>query len=388
MNAPNRLCLLLVAVVLGLSGFSRAQTTSPMSLPVYIGTYTGPGKGQGIYLTYLDLAAGTLSPPELVAQTVNPTFLALHPNHKFLFAVNEVADFNGKKDGAVTGFSIDAPTGKLTAINQQPSGGPGPCHLSFDPDGKHVLIGNYVGGSFEVLPVDDDGKMAEATCAIQDDTSDPRHPPHGHCIQFDPAGTFVIADDLGLDKIFVFRFDPAKGVLTANDPPAVDTGKGEGPRHLAFHPNGKWAYNINELNSTMSQYSWDGERGILTEVQSLSTLPGDYHGNNTCAELAVHPSGRFIYGSNRGNNSIAIFRIDPQTGRLTPAGHTPTGGKSPRNFAMDPGGHWLLAANQDSGNVVVFKVNTETGELKATGQSIQVGAPVCLTFFPPETTRR
>jgi len=352
------------------------------SVPVYIGTYTGPGKGQGIYLTHLDTAAGTLSPPEVVAETVNPTFLALHPSHKFLFAVNEVTEFNGKKDGGVTGFAIDAGSGKLAAINQQPSGGTGPCHLSFSPDGKHALVANYVGGSFEVVPVGEDGKMAEPSCDVQDDKSNPKQQPHGHCIQFDPAGKFVVADDLGLDKIFVFRFDPARGVLTANDPPAVETAKGAGPRHLAFHPNGKWAYNINELNSTINAYAWDGERGVLTELQSLSTLPADFHGKNSCAEVQVHPSGRFVYGSNRGNDSIAIFRIDSETGKLTPAGHTPVGGKTPRNFALDPSGNWLLAANQDSGNVVVFKVDAETGELKPNGQTIKVGAPVCVTFVP------
>jgi 6-phosphogluconolactonase len=381
MNAPNHFRLALIGVLMSLSTLCHAEIP-PASVPVYIGTYTGPGKGQGIYLTHLDLAAGTLSPPEVVAETVNPTFLALHPSHKFLFAVNEVMEFNGKKDGGVTGFAIDAGNGKLTEINQQLSGGTGPCHLSFSPDGKHVLIANYVGGSFEVVPVGEDGKMAEPSCVIQDDKSNPKRQPHGHCIQFDPAGKFVVADDLGLDKIFVFHFDAAKGVLTANDPPAVDTAKGAGPRHLAFHPNGKWAYNINELNSTMNAYAWDGERGVLTELQSLSTLPADFHGKSSCAEVQVHPSGRFLYGSNRGDDSIAIFKIDAETGKLTPSGHTPVGGKTPRNFALDPAGNWLLAANQDSGNVVVFKVDAETGELKPNGQTIKVGAPVCVTFVP------
>lgn len=243
---------------MSLSTWCRADAAGG-NVPVYIGTYTGPGKGQGIYLSHLDPASGSLSPPELVAEAVNPTFLALHPSHRFLFAVNEVSEFNGRKDGAVTGFAIGE-SGKLTAINQKPSGGSGPCHLSFDPDGKHVLIANYVGGSFEAVPVGEDGKMAEPSCVIQDDQSNPKRPPHGHCIQFDPAGKFVLADDLGLDRVFIFRFDEAKGVLTANDPPSVETAKGAGPRHLAFHPGGKWAYNINELNSTLNAYAWDAER--------------------------------------------------------------------------------------------------------------------------------
>ena len=381
MNAPTSFRLSLLAALLGVSAGSYAA-----SIPIYIGTYTGPGKGQGIYLTHLDLASGALAQPELVAETPSPTFLALHPSHKFLFAVNEVGQFNGKSAGAVTGFSIEAGTGKLAAINQQPSGGPGPCHLSFDPAGKHVLAGNYVGGSFEVIPVAEDGKMAEPSCVIQDDLSDPKHHPHAHFIRFDPAGKFVLADDLGLDKIFVFRFDPDKGALAPNDPPAVGTAKGAGPRHLAFHPNGKWVYNINELNSTLTTFAYDADRGTLSELQTLSTLPSDFHGKNSCAEVQVHPSGRFVYGSNRGNDSIAIFKVDPETGKLTALGHTSVGGKTPRNFALDPSGTWLLAANQDSGNVVVFKIDPETGELKPNGQTIAVGAPVCLTFVPSETT--
>ena len=384
MNPPNLLCLSLVGVLLGLSAGSRAAEPalgSPAgTVPLYIGTYTGPGKSQGIYLSHLDLATGTLSEPQLAAKTVNPSFLAQHPSHKFLFANNEIGNFKGK-NGAATGFAIDGATGKLTEINQVSSGGPGPCHLSFDRDGKHLLIANWGGGSFAVIPVGDDGKMAELSCFVQDDTT--KQQPRAHCIQFDPASKFVLGNDAGLDRILVFKFDPAKGVLSPNDPPFVETAKGAGPRHLAFHPNGKWAYDINEANSTLTAYAWDGEHGVLKEIDTKSTLPKSFEGKNSCAEVQVHPNGKFVYGSNRGDDSIVGFEIDPKSSELKFVGNTKSGGKMPRNFALDPSGSWLLAANQDSDNIVVFKVDAQTGELKPNGKSISLSAPVCLTFVSP-----
>ena len=282
----------------------------------------------------------------------------------------------------MSGFAIDTKSGKLTPINQRTSGGPGPCHLSFDPSGKHVLAGNYVGGSFEVLPVAADGQLGEPSCFIQDDKSDPKRQPHGHFIQLDPAGKFVLADDLGLDRIFVYHFDPGSGRLSPNDPPFAETLRGAGPRHLAFHPDGKTIYNINELNSTMSVYGYDASRGTLAEVQSLPTLPSDFQGHNSCAEVQVHPNGHFVYGSNRGHDSIAMFKVDGATGKLTAGGYFPSGGKSPRNFAIDPTGAWLLAANQDTGNIVVFHIDPESGALKETGHSVEISSPVCITFVP------
>jgi 6-phosphogluconolactonase len=366
-----------VGFLLLLSSWCGGET-----LPIYVGTDTGPTKGQGIYLTQLDLATGTLSAPQLVAKTTNPTFLALHPLRKFLFAVNGIGRFKGKRDGSASSFAIDDASGSLTAINQISSGGVGPCHLSISRDGKHLLIANYTGGGFSVVPVGDDGKLAEPSSIIQDDKSNPKVQPHGHCIQPDPTGKFALGDDLGLDRIFVFRFDADKGTLTANDPPAAETTKGTGPRHSAFHPNGKWLYNIDETSSTMIAYAWDADRGVLTQMQILSTLPADFHGNSTCAEVVVHPSGRFLYGSNRGDDSIAIFKIDSTTGKLTPAGCTPTGGKTPRSFTIDPSGNWLIVGNQDSGNVTAFKIDAETGQLKPTGQTIAVPAVVCVMVAP------
>jgi 6-phosphogluconolactonase len=293
-----------------------------------------------------------------------------------------VERFKGEKVGYASSFSVDQATGKLTAINQASSGAPGPCHLSIDREGKHLLIANYSGGGFAVIPVDGAGQLSEPTSTVQDDNSDPKTPPRGHCIQPDPTGKFALGDDLGLNRIFIFRFDAPKGKLTANDPPAARIAHGSGPRHLAFHPNGKWAYNINETNSTMTAFAWDSERGTLTERQTIPTLPADFHGASTCAEVVVHPSGKFVYGSNRGHDSVAIFKIDAGSGTLTPAGCVPTGGKTPRSIAIDPSGKWLVVGNQDSGRVAVFKINPETGDLTPSGEPIAVPVPVCVTFAP------
>jgi 6-phosphogluconolactonase len=366
---------LLVGLALGISSWCCADT-----LRVYVGTDTGPNKGEGIYLTDLDTATGTLAAPQLAVKSTNPTFLALHPSGKFLFAANGVQRFNGKKAGSASSFSIDPVSGKLTAINQASSGNVGPCHLSVDRDGKNLLIANYSGGGFAVVPVDASGRLSEPSCSIQDDNSNPRMPPRGHCIQPDPSGKFALGDDLGLDRIFVFRFDAAKGLLTANYPPAAQTARGAGPRHLSFHPDGKWAYNINETNSTMIAFAWDAEKGVLTERQTISTLPANFHGVNACAEVVVHPSGKFVYGSNRGHNSIAIFKIDSDSGKLALSACVPTGGKTPRSFAIDPTGKWLVVGNQDSGQVAAFTVNPDTGDLTPSGQPVAVPVPVCVMF--------
>jgi 6-phosphogluconolactonase len=375
LNTRKFSLLSLVSIALGLSSWCRAD-----NLRVYIGTDTGPNKGQGIYLAQLDTVTGTLAPAELAVKSTNPTFLALHPSGKFLFAANGVQRFNGARTGAASSFSIDWTTGRLTAINQASSGNVGPCHLSIDRNGNNLLIANYTGGGFAVIPVDDAGKLSEPSSVIQDDKSNPKLPPRGHCIQPDPSGKFVLGDDLGLDRIFVFRFDAAKGLLTANDPPAAQTPHGTGPRHIAFHPNGKWAYNIDETQSTVIAYDWDADKGVLTELQMLSALPGDFHGISTCAEVVVHPSGKFLYGSNRGHDSIAMFKIDGATGKLTPNGHVPTGGKTPRSFTIDPSGNWLVVGNQDSGQVAAFRVNPDTGDLTPSGQPIKVPVPVCVMF--------
>jgi 6-phosphogluconolactonase len=317
----------------------------------------------------------------------NPSFLAIHPGTKFLYAVSEVSDAGGKPTGAVAAFAIDPKSGKLKLLNQQSSQGAGPCHLNVDRAGKNVLVANYGGGSCAVLPIGADGKLGEATAAIQHKgkSVNPQRQegPHAHSINLDSANRFAFVADLGLDEVLVYRFDSTKGSLTPNDPPAGKVAPGAGPRHFAFHPAGKYAYVINEMASTVTAFAYDPERGTLQELQSITTLPAGFSGNTSTAEVVVHPSGRFLYGSNRGHDSLAIFKIDEATGKLTAAGHQLTGGKTPRNFAIDPSGKWLLAENQGSGTIVVFKIDSQTGGLSETGHVLKVGSPVCVRMVKP-----
>jgi 6-phosphogluconolactonase len=351
---------------------------------VFFGTYTG-GKSEGIYRATLDPATGALSQPELAAKVENPSFLAVHPSGKFLYAAGELSNFEGKPGGAVSAFALDSKTGGLTLLNQQSSRGAGPCHLVVDRTGGNVLVANYGGGSVAVLPIDKDGRLRPASSFVQHKGSsvNPKRQeaPHAHSINVDPAGAFAVVADLGLDKVLVYRFDAAAGTLTANDPPHAAVSPGAGPRHFAFHPSGRFAYVINEMNSTVTAFAYDAKKGTLSEIDTKSTLPGPQQGNST-AEVQVHPSGKFLYGSNRGHNSLAIFRIDEKTGALTATGHQPTGGRTPRNFGIDPTGKFVLAANQGSDSVVVFRVDQETGKLEETGQSIKVPTPVCVKFLP------
>jgi len=362
---------------------ANAARNKEATLRVYFGTYTR-GQSQGIYTSQIDLQSGTLSPAVLAAETVNPSFLAIHPNRKFLYAVGEISDFEGRKSGGVTAFAINLPAGQLELLNQQPSEGAGPCHLVVDASGKNVLVANYGSGSVACLPIAADGKLKEATSVVQHQGSsvNPRRQkgPHAHSINVDPENRFAVAADLGLDKVLVYRFDASGGKLVANDPPSVSVKPGGGPRHFAFHPNGKFAYTNNEMTSTVTALEYDAEQGALTELHTVSTLPENFTGDNSTAEVRVHPNGKFVYVSNRGHNSIAIFAVDATTGKLTPRGHESTRGEIPRNFNLDPSGVYLLAANQDSHNVVVFRVDAESGALEPTGSEIEVPSPVCVRF--------
>ena len=352
---------------------------------VYIGTYTG-AKSKGIYVSRFDPATGRLTPPELAVETPSPSFLALHPGGRFLYAVGETTNLGGKPVGAVSAFSLDAKTGQLTLLNQQSSGGAGPCHLAVDPTGKCLLVANYGSGSIAALPIQADGSLAEPGTIIQHQGSsvNPQRQagPHAHFITPDPANRFALTCDLGLDQVLVYRLDPAKSALVANDPPFAAVKPGSGPRHLAFHPSGRFVFLINEMGSTLTAFAYDAKRGALKELQTVSTLPEEFAGNSTCAEVQVHPSGKFVYGSNRGHDSIAVFGFDAASGKLTCLEHQPTQGKTPRHFALDPTGQWLLAENQDSDNIVVFRVDAKTGRLSPTGQTVSVGAPVCAVFVP------
>lgn len=352
---------------------------------VYVGTYTQGGKSKGIYLLEMDPETGKLTPKGAVAEVANPSFLAIHPNRRYLYAVGEISDFAGKKSGAVNAFSIDSGTGVLTLLNQQPSVGAGPCHLIVDRSGKNVLVANYGGGSVAALPLAADGRLGEASAFIQHEgkSVNPRRQegPHAHSINVDRANRFAFAADLGLDKVLIYRLDSSKGTLSPNDPPAGVVPPGSGPRHFAFHPNGRYAYVINEISSTVTGFAFDSKSGALNPLQTLSTLPAEYRGGGGTAEVQVHPSGKFLYGSNRGHDSIAIFAINAGTGMLSPAGHQLTGGKTPRNFGIDPTGAFLLAANQNSDTIVVFRIDAQTGALSPAGHQVEVPSPVCVKFL-------
>jgi 6-phosphogluconolactonase len=355
---------------------------------VYIGTYAN-APGRGIFLLELDAATGKLVPKGLAAQAANPSFLALHPSRRFLYAVGELNSFGGQKGGAVSAFAVDAASGTLRLLNQQPSGGQGPCFVTVDKAGKNALVANYNSGSVACLPIDAEGKLSAPSAEVQHEGSGPdkkrQAGPHAHSINLDAANKFAVAADLGLDKLLIYRYDAGKGTLTPNDPPFGRVAPGAGPRHFAFHPDGRHAYAINEMACTVTAFDYDPERGALDEIQTISTLPEGVHGPQlSTAEVQVHPSGKFLYGSNRGNDSIAIFAIDAASGRLTPVGHQPTQGKTPRNFGIDPTGRYLLAANQDSGTIVVFKIDPATGKLEPNGHTAEVPKPVCVKFLAVE----
>jgi 6-phosphogluconolactonase len=350
---------------------------------VYFGTYTG-ASSKGIYSSILDTKTGQLSAPRLDAEVASPAFLALHPKGHILYAVNEVDVFKDPAAGGVSAFAITPETGALKLLNQESSGGTGPCHLTVDATGSAVLVANYGGGSVAVLPIRAGGELAPVSSLIQHTGSsvNPRRQtaPHAHGVYLNAANRFAYVPDLGLDKLLIYRWTTNGIALTPNDPPAFRLPPGAGPRHFTFHPNGRFAYVINELSNTVTALTCDASTGILREFQTITTLPDDYKDPNSTAEIAVHPSGRFLYGSNRGHNSLAIYAIEPDSGKLRLLKHEPTQGRTPRNFAIDPTGAWLLAANQDSDSVVVFRIEPQTGLLHPTDHSIDVPTPVCILF--------
>lgn len=342
---------------------------------LYVGTYTGHGS-RGIYAWRFEPATGKSEQIGLVAETENPTFLAIHPSGKYLYAVNEV----GK--GKISAFAVDPKTGKLSALNTSGSGGSGPCHLSIDKSARDIATANYGSGTIALVRVNGDGTLGAIASEDQHKGTGAdkkrQEGPHAHSINFTPDGHFAVAADLGTDQLYVYRFDAARGELTRDDHLTVKTAPAAGPRHFAFHPNGKYGYAINEINSTITAYSYDGGGG-LRAIESLSTLPKDFHGENTTAEVVVHPNGRTLYASNRGHDSIAVFSINPMTGKLTFVEHVPTQGKTPRNFALDPTGKYLFVANETTNNIALFRVGDD-GRLTFTGQTLSAVAPVCIRF--------
>ncbi|MFC1636943.1 beta-propeller fold lactonase family protein [Planctomycetota bacterium] len=360
---------------------AASSTVYGEPLPVYFGTYTGGQNGsKGIYRSTLDLETGRLSEPVLVAEARNPSFLEIHPNGKFLYAVSESGGA-----GSVSAYWIETGTGALKLLNQQPSKGAGPCHVSIDHAGKNALVANYGSGSAAVIPIQSDGRLAEPSSFVQYEGSsvNPRRQkgPHAHSINVSADDRFAFVADLGIDKVLIYKLDVEKGTITANNPAFAKVKPGAGPRHFAFSPNGKYAYVINELHCTVTAFTYDPASGTLTEIQTVPTLPSGFDGSSSCAEVRVHPSGKFLYGSNRGHDSIAVYRIDPAKGTLTFVEHETADIKTPRNFNIDPTGKFCLVANQGSDSVVVFRINQKTGALEPTGHKISVGRPVCIRFL-------
>jgi 6-phosphogluconolactonase len=339
----------------------------------------------------LDSESGKLSAMAVAAESIDPSFVAAHPNGKYLYAVNEVGNYGGKASGAVSAYAIDRKTGKLALLNQVPSGGADPCYVSLDMTGKYVLVANYTGGSVAVFPVLEDGRLGPTTAFVQYQGSsvnkERQEGPHAHWIGVTPGNLFVLVADLGLDEVLLYRFDESKGLLLPHEPAFAPLDPGAGPRHIAIHPSGRFVYVLNELKSTVTVYSVAAQKKnqpYLVRRQQVSALPKNFSGRNDAAEIAVHPDGKYVYASNRGHDSIAVFAIDEAGGTLSTVADVPTGGKEPRQFAIDPTGKFLLAENQESNNIVVFKIDPATGGLTPTGQVIEVPSPVDLTFVAAE----
>jgi 6-phosphogluconolactonase len=379
----------LLALLVVMIAVPSIAADPPKELFAYFGTYTGGGKSKGIYCYRFDLATGKLTEAGVTEGIKNPSFLAIHPSGKSLYAVSEVSE-GGQPTGAVTAFALDRKSGKLTTLNHQSSEGAGPCHVSVDKTGRCVLVANYGGGSVASLPLADDGSLKPAASAIQHEGSsvDKRRQdkPHAHSINVSPDNRFAFAADLGLDKVLIYKLDPAKGTIVPNSPTHAATPPGGGPRHFAFHPSGRYAYVCNEMKSSVTAFTYDADKGELTSIQTISTLPADkqdLQGNST-AEIQVHPSGKFVYCSNRGHNSLAIFSVDEKTGRLSAAGHQSTLGSTPRNFGIDLTGQYVIACNQNSDSVAVFRVDQASGKLTQVGDLVGIPAAVCVKFASTE----
>lgn len=374
-----------IITLLGCAALLCAQGVLPTTARAASGkfiVYLGTISNKGIYAYRFDAATGKLEPLGLVAEASKPSFLALHPGGRFLYSADEVAK------GLIRAFTIDSKTGKLTLLNTSSSSGAGPAFVGVDPAGKVVMAANYGDGSLGVCKIEADGRVSEPTDKIQN-TGSSVNParqkgPHAHSINASPDGRFALACDLGLDKLFVYKLDAGQGKLIPNDPPFAKLAPGAGPRHIAFSPDARFVYVINEMLCAVTVFAWDAQAGTLKEIETVPTLPADFKGQNTSAEVRVHPGGKFLYGSNRGQDAIAVFAIDSATGKLTSVDWTPTGGKTPRNFNIDPTGKWLIAANQSSNTLRVFAIDQQTGKLSDSGQSFEVEAPSCIRFLPVE----
>jgi 6-phosphogluconolactonase len=357
------------------------------SEPILFGTgQMMPGSGEGIHVFRFDPGSGALSVASVAAGVRNPSFLVSAPDKRFLYCVNELKELDGKPSGGASAFGVDAGSGTLVHLNTRITHGTDPCHLAVDATGRHLLTASYGGGSLCVLPIRPDGSLAEAAQVVQHQgrSLDPvrQSGPHAHAVVIDAGNRFVLVPDLGLDKVMIYAFEAAQDRLRPNPAqPWLATRPGAGPRQLAMHPSGRFAYLINELDSTLTALSWDGSSGALGELQTLSTLPPGASVASTGAQVQVSPCGRFVYGSNRGHDSIVVLAVEPATGLLTVRGHESTRGRAPRHFSLSPDGAHLIVANQDSDDVFVFRIDAGTGLLQWTGQHARVGTPVCVCFL-------
>jgi len=362
---------------------AHSKANTPGELTVYVGTYTTSTKSEGIYIYRLNMSNGALKHFKTIKGVVDPSYLTIDRKRRFLYVVNEVSQFEGKQSGAISSFAIDRRTGDLSYLNQRSSKGAAPCYVTQDARGKFVLLANYESGNASVLPIKQDGSLGEAVSVVQHSGSsinrDRQQGPHAHCVVLDKSNRYAFTVDLGIDKIVVYRFNEKDGTLLNHA--AIATKPGAGPRHLTFHPNNKFAYVINELDSTMAAYLYDSTGAGLNPQQIISTLPQGFGGASFCADVHVSRDGKFLYGSNRGHNSIVVFSIDPTSGQLTLVEHVSTGGDWPRNFVIDPTGTYLLVANQRSDSVVTFRIDPSTGRLTQTGQTAEIPTPVCLKIL-------
>lgn len=354
---------------------------------VYVGSYN-KARRKGIHAFRFDVSTGQLTSLGLAAESVNPTFVTVDSRGRFLYATKEVTRHEGKRCGAVRAYAIDRKTGKLRFLNEVPSGGTIPCYVALDRAGKSVMVANYGSGSVQVIHVRKDGRLGKSTAFVQRAGSSVnparQEGPHAHMINVSPDNRYALSADLGLDKVFVYLFNETTGALEPNDPVFALLPPGSGPRHITFAPNGRFVYVISELKSTVTTFSYDAARGILHKLQTVSTLPKGFKGQSDCAEVAISPSGKFVYGSNRGHNSIAVFAVDSEKGTLTPVERVSTQGKIPRHFAIDPTGSYLLVGNQESNNLVVFRIDRKTGRLTPNGQMLPVSSPACVRFVVPQ----
>ena len=374
------ICLITIVFVSLLMQQVKAQDNL-----VFFGTHSA-GPNRGISVAHFDSNTGVLTKPELVVEAPAPAYFVLHPDGRHLYACNSNDFSKGYTGETISAYSIDPKNGRLTLLNQQPSGGADPSYITIDATNRFALVANYKGGNISVIALNPDGSLGKRTAFFQHTGSSVNSvrqtQAYAHSIRLDPANRFALVADLGLDKVFIYSFNQKDGSLTPNDPPFVKVAPGSGPRHLAFHPNGRFVFLINEMASTIISYAWDSKKGRITELQTISTLPSDYKGTSACAEIEVHPNGKFLYATNRGHDSIAVFSIDVSPGKLTLIEHVPTQGRTPRNFSFDPTNRWLIVTNHDSDNAMVFRVDEKSGGLTPKGKPVPIFYPFCVRFLP------